>query len=176
MSGWDDARETYVRKRWIEGASASEIAREMACGLTSNAIIGKVHRLGISRDENSVKMTRSAAGRMGATAQRAAVKRAEAHATASERSIVQTRLSARSAVMDAPTAKASPVTLMDLRDSMCRWPLGDPAEPSFRFCGATIPVECGPYCQTHRKIAYRPAPPRQNASKDDLRKEAAAAI
>ena len=36
------------------------------------------------------------------------------------------------------------VTIMDLRESMCRWPMGDPTKPEFRFCGArSVTVEPG---------------------------------
>ena len=49
------------------------------------------------------------------------------------------------------------VTLMELRESMCRWPLGDPAAAEFRFCGAKSPAGSGPYCCQHSRIAYQPA-------------------
>ncbi len=49
------------------------------------------------------------------------------------------------------------VTLMELRESMCRWPLGDPTAAEFRFCGAKSPVGSGPYCCHHSRIAYQPA-------------------
>ena len=37
------------------------------------------------------------------------------------------------------------VTIMDLRESMCRWPMGDPTKPEFRFCGARS-ITGLPYC------------------------------
>jgi GcrA cell cycle regulator len=48
------------------------------------------------------------------------------------------------------------VTLLELRDSMCRWPMGDPAQPEFRFCGGRKPAGEGPYCTHHAGIAYQP--------------------
>ncbi len=67
-----------------------------------------------------------------------------------------------------PTAAAAPValavsqrvTIMDLRDSMCRWPLGDPTTPDFRFCGARS-ITGLPYCTHHAEIAYQPAAERK---------------
>jgi GcrA cell cycle regulator len=52
------------------------------------------------------------------------------------------------------------VTIMELRDSMCRWPLGDPSTPEFRFCGARSGT-AGPYCGYHAQLAYQPAVDRR---------------
>ena len=52
------------------------------------------------------------------------------------------------------------VTIMDLRESMCRWPLGDPTTPEFRFCGARS-ITGLPYCTHHAEIAYQPATERK---------------
>ena len=49
---------------------------------------------------------------------------------------------------------------MDLREGMCRFPLGDPATPAFRFCGARA-NEGLPYCPYHAQIAYQPATERK---------------
>ena len=45
---WTDERIELLRKLWLEGLSASQIARELANGISRNAVIGKVHRLGMS--------------------------------------------------------------------------------------------------------------------------------
>ena len=55
------------------------------------------------------------------------------------------------------------VTIMELRESMCRWPLGDPASPDFRYCGADSPIGEGPYCKYHARVAYQPAQDRRRA-------------
>ena len=52
------------------------------------------------------------------------------------------------------------VTIMELRESTCRWPLGDPTTPEFRYCGARV-VEGPPYCSHHAQIAYQPAAERK---------------
>jgi len=51
------------------------------------------------------------------------------------------------------------VTLMELRPSMCRWPMGDPKTSEFRFCGAA--KGAGSYCDHHASIAYEPASARR---------------
>jgi GcrA cell cycle regulator len=53
------------------------------------------------------------------------------------------------------------VTIMDLRESMCRWPLGDPTNPDFRYCGAKMQIGAGPYCLSHARIAYQPVQDRR---------------
>ena len=44
---WTDERVEVLKKMWGEGQSASQIAKELG-GVTRNAVIGKVHRLGLS--------------------------------------------------------------------------------------------------------------------------------
>ena len=44
---WTDERVTVLKKLWAEGHSASQIAKQLG-GVTRNAVIGKVHRLGLS--------------------------------------------------------------------------------------------------------------------------------
>ncbi len=44
---WTDDRVEILKKMWGEGQSASQIAKELG-GVTRNAVIGKVHRLGLS--------------------------------------------------------------------------------------------------------------------------------
>jgi GcrA cell cycle regulator len=50
---------------------------------------------------------------------------------------------------------SEPVTISELRESMCRWPIGDPTQPEFRFCGAKKLPGQGPYCACHAGIAYQ---------------------
>src|SRR5215217_538803 len=45
--GWTDERVTTLKKLWLDGLSASQIAKHLG-GVTRNAVIGKVHRLGLS--------------------------------------------------------------------------------------------------------------------------------
>ena len=51
------------------------------------------------------------------------------------------------------------VTIIELKESMCRWPLGDPATSEFRYCGS--PAASGPYCGYHGGLAYQPAQDRR---------------
>src|ERR1044072_1581830 len=44
---WTDDRVDLLKRLWADGLSASQIAGELG-GITRNAVIGKVHRLGLS--------------------------------------------------------------------------------------------------------------------------------
>lgn len=51
--------------------------------------------------------------------------------------------------MHASTPAAAPA----LTKSACKWPIGDPGQPDFRFCGER--AEIGqPYCHDHCVISY----------------------
>ena len=44
----------------------------------------------------------------------------------------------------------------------CKWPVGDPTQDDFYFCGCDAP-ENSPYCSYHAKLAYQPASERRRA-------------
>lgn len=54
-------------------------------------------------------------------------------------------------------------TIITLKANMCRWPIGDPGDKDFHFCGCYAPVG-QPYCAEHMKVAYQPAPPRRRVT------------
>ena len=46
-------------------------------------------------------------------------------------------------------------SFQDIKDGLCRWPLGEPEEIDFKFCGRNT-NEGFVYCQAHHKQAYQP--------------------
>src|SRR3569833_2259548 len=48
---WNDETIAELRRMWSDGMSASQVARQLGGGLTRNAVIGKVHRLGLAGRE-----------------------------------------------------------------------------------------------------------------------------
>jgi GcrA cell cycle regulator len=60
------------------------------------------------------------------------------------------------------------VTIVELKEAMCRWPLGDPASAEFRYCGTSAPG-AGPYCSYHGKLAYPPVQDRRRERDRDRR-------
>ena len=160
--GWTDERVTLLRKLWAEGLSASQIAKQLG-GVTRNAVIGKVHRLGL-------------AGR--ATPSRPAKRPVR---TARPRIVGPSapRLRLPSSVPAVVIPDLEPVKFEDgraanvltLNESMCKFPIGDPTDPAFAFCGRG--AAGGPYCADHARLAYQPSQAkkrRQAGAPDELRR------
>ena len=158
---WNDERVELLKKLWAEGLSASQIAGRLG-GVTRNAVIGKVHRLGLS-------------GR--ATSPRSASPRPRRnHVPRQNRSpslLFGTRgNTALKAAYDAePEFLPAPVeelviplheraSILTLKESMCHWPIGDPGDPEFHFCGRKKSGAI-PYCDYHARRAYQPAQARR---------------
>ncbi|MGH6800587.1 MAG: GcrA family cell cycle regulator [Methylocella sp.] len=156
---WTNERIELLQKLWLEGWSASRIAGELACGITRNAVIGKVYRLGLSGRANA------RSGNVPASPPHQKAPRRPAHRHADSLQIAgNTALAFHPFVIEAPAPQkvqdvvvpiSEPVTIVELRESMCRWPIGDPAQSEFRFCGAKKLPGQGPYCSCHAGIAYQ---------------------
>ena len=163
---WTDERVELLRLHWLEGKSASQIANLLGHGLTRNAVIGKVHRLGLAGRAKSP-------GSGGAHPRQSAPRHAERRVSA-PRAAAPRMVQGATALAIAPQSltEAEPeayesvvlpmslrVTIVELREAMCRWPLGDPASTEFRYCGS--PSSSGPYCAHHAGLAYQPAQDRR---------------
>lgn len=156
---WTNERIELLQKLWLDGWSASRIASELAHGITRNAVIGKVYRLGLSGRAKAAIAHVPAAPLHEKAPRRATHPRP----SAAPPSIGNTALALQPMVIEAPQPQAvkdvvvpicEPVTIMELRESMCRWPMGDPTQSEFRFCGAKKLPGQGPYCACHAGIAY----------------------
>jgi|SRR5579875_4177980 GcrA cell cycle regulator len=156
---WTNERIEMLQRLWLEGCSASRIAGELGAGITRNAVIGKVYRLGLSGRAKADSGHAPAASVHQRAARRAAQPRQSMQA-----SIGNTALALEPLVVEAPRPQPAevivvpicePVTIMDLRESMCRWPIGDPSSADFRFCGAKKLPGQGPYCACHSSLAYQ---------------------
>jgi GcrA cell cycle regulator len=170
---WTEERVELLRKLWLEGLSASQIANELANGISRNAVIGKVHRLGLAGRAKTPAAAAPRAPR--AKPQRPVTPRPSLPATRGN-----TALAFKPQPMPLPEAApveevvipiSERVTIMELREAMCRWPLGDPATAEFRFCGAKKPAACsGPYCAYHNRLAYTPQNERRRDRERELRR------
>jgi GcrA cell cycle regulator len=52
-------------------------------------------------------------------------------------------------------------TLLELTEATCHWPIGDPGQPDFFFCGGQT-VSGLPYCAYHSRVAYQPVHTRRD--------------
>jgi GcrA cell cycle regulator len=155
---WTDERVEMLKKLWADGLSASQIAKQLG-GVTRNAVIGKVHRLGLSgRATPSRPVRRPApAPRPRPTAQ-PAKPRVTAEAAPATREPVK-------APEPEPLPNGEFATVLTLKDSMCKWPIGDPATGDFRFCGRKSDPG-NAYCDAHAKMAYQPQQKRRRKTSD----------
>jgi len=162
---WTDERIDLLQKLWLQGMSASRIAAELANGLTRNAVIGKVYRLGLS-GRTKVGGATSPSPRP----QQKAASRAPNPRPTSPMVQGNTALAIKPVAFEAPAplpsrdvvvSMSEPVTILELRESMCRWPIGDPTAAEFRYCGARKTPGEGPYCSHHARIAYVPQQDRR---------------
>jgi GcrA cell cycle regulator len=199
---WTDERVELLKKMWTEGQSASQIAKELG-GVTRNAVIGKVHRLGLSNRAGAgaapsapaaspakpaakEKPAAPAAPKAARPEPKAAskAKPAAEEETAADEPEAIPMSAARRAIIPAgqplppqPSANeispealakvsevektAKKLSLMELTEKTCKWPVGDPATDNFWFCG--LPVKQGkPYCEAHVGVAFQPMSARRD--------------
>lgn len=155
---WTNERIELLQKLWLEGWSASRIAAELGDGITRNAVIGKVFRLGLSG------RAKPAGNAVLASPHQRAPRRSTHRQANSLQVVGNTALALEPLVIersvpvkarDVVVPISEPVTILDLRESMCHWPIGDPTQPDFRFCGAKKLPGQGPYCACHARVAYQ---------------------
>ena len=192
---WSDERVAILKKMWLEGSSASEIAKELG-NITRNAVIGKVHRLGMSnRDTNNLK-SGSSTGNAKKSVRRGRppkvnkeekkkgrphklkdpgdfpgtldVKEKSTNSSAKEMRLDENKTKVASELSEETLQnilkvemKSKKISLMELTERTCKWPIGDPATDTFWFCGHES--EPGkPYCKTHISIAFQPITQRRS--------------
>ncbi len=163
---WTDERVDILRKLWTEGHSASHIARTLG-EVTRNAVIGKVHRLGLSgraTPSRPVKRPPRLARPKPIVANETAVAATDATTAKADLPDVQAR-SQSGQLQPVRLENGEKANVLNLQASMCKWPIGDPADPEFAFCGRH--AKGGPYCAEHAKIAFQPARKRERKRNED---------
>ena len=161
LQTWTDERVERLKKLWADGLSASQIAGELG-GITRNAVIGKVHRLGLS-------------GR--AKAPSSSVPRQRKPRAPSMFRAPRPMMRGNTALAHSPAYDYEPepepelieniipigqrCTLLELNDEKCHWPIGDPGQPDFFFCGGKTGTGI-PYCGYHARVAYQPPQARRD--------------
>ena len=201
---WTPDRVETLKKMWSEGQSASQIANDLG-GVTRNAVIGKIHRLGLSNRGNQIQKEKRTIPIDTKTPIRKPKKKITRNESQLNNSVTESHeenkkslevkintkesLKAHSNNVNKPiifTAnqplppqpsnseiseetlknvkslekKSKKLSLMELTERTCKWPIGDPATEKFWFCGHT--AEPGkPYCETHIEIAFQPIASRR---------------
>ena len=156
--GWTDERVELLKKLWQDGLSASQIAKQLG-GVTRNAVIGKVHRLGLSGRATPSKPQRTVFKAPRPT-------RPISAQPSAPRRIAEPALHAPTPVRYVDEAPGM-ATVLTLQAHMCKWPIGDPALDNFTFCGRRS-EENGPYCHEHASVAYQPPQSKKKSSAAEL--------
>ncbi|MCR9127902.1 MAG: GcrA cell cycle regulator [Alphaproteobacteria bacterium] len=172
---WTEERVETLKKLWADGLSASQIAKQLG-GVTRNAVIGKVHRLGLSGRAAPSRPTRRPAPQRPAArkAKPAAAAQAKTQPTASPKPSPVREIKAAAPAQPVAPKEAQRLpsgeyaTVLTLREGMCKWPIGDPADTEFRFCGRHSGVG-NAYCEAHAQMAYQPQAKRRRKPSDDAR-------
>ena len=160
---WTDDRVDTLKKLWTEGLSASQIAKELG-GVSRNAVIGKVHRLGLESRQKATKDGEEASETIASST--AVEEEAEAPAEASEPVSAPTIQAANDSApsQDLEDEVVIPIPLKlkltELTERTCKWPIGDPMHDDFHFCGHEAD-EGRPYCEYHSTLAFQPASERR---------------
>ena len=172
-AGWTEDRVGALKKLWLEGQSASQIAKQLGGGVTRNAVIGKVHRLGLSGRATPSQPARTTIS--------AALRPAKTRTTPPKQDFGQPAATVAAAprpiqaITPRPTSPVPPTplpavvempgtaTVLTLGAHMCKWPIGDPSSTEFSFCGRRASE--GVYCVEHARVAYQPQV-RRGGAKD----------
>ena len=201
---WTPDRVEILKKMWSEGQSASQIANDLG-GVTRNAVIGKIHRLGLSNRGSTIQKDKPSAAAKDTTQSKKRKKNHVTHKTglinqqssSFEENAQKTGVkpskkdtlkplsqtiskpiifTANQPLPPQPSTseiseetlqnvksiekKSKKLSLMELTERTCKWPIGDPATEKFWFCGhAAEPGK--PYCETHIEIAFQPVAARR---------------
>ncbi len=172
--GWTEERVAELKKLWAEGHSASQIAKRLG-SVTRNAVIGKVHRLGLSGRATPSRPVKRPP-RLARPKPQHQVRPATATAASAGGTVRSVPAVAGEPRPPEPVIVSAPiepkrlpngdmVTVLTVKDSMCKWPVGDPADPAFGFCGRST-NDSSPYCTEHAAAAYQPPKKRERKARE----------
>ena len=137
---WNQQKVEDLKKLWNEGVATSRIGEQL--GFTKNAVIGKAFRLGLERRQNSRKKNVHSQSVSSVTMYRESSNSGHSQISP-KREITRRRekFSFKKSIVGTGSFKS------------CQWPIGDPLEEGFHYCGGqNIPTK--PYCIEHYKKAY----------------------
>jgi GcrA cell cycle regulator len=157
---WNDERVELLKKLWSDGLSASQIAGRLG-GVTRNAVIGKVHRLGLSGRATTSRMKSHRPRARSQSARRLMKPR---FANIGNPALRQLYLGDAEPYVPPAEELVIPLnerkSIQSLTETCCRWPIGDPQQADFHFCGRKK-ITGLPYCDFHARRAFQPPQPRR---------------
>lgn len=175
---WTPERIEELKKLWDQGHSASVIGKML--GVSKNAVVGKAHRMKLESRPSPIKRDgestprkvrrKQAAAKAAIVKAMSATRTAASNGTAPSSKTVAKNLPraqgpairngvshavapATPAVAAVSHAKAQRTPQAGGRGPKCLWPIGDPGDKDFHFCGAPA-LHGKPYCAEHCARAY----------------------
>jgi len=158
---WTDEMVDELKKLWQKGMTTSEIAKLL--GVSKNSVVGKVHRIGLSARPSPIKTKPDEAEEVAAPSVKKKCRKAvspaektvEKEADSSDLSadVKEECVPSENCAVKTNTASSSITKLTDLDSHTCRWPIGDPKDENFHFCGNKVKTG-QTYCDEHAAIAY----------------------
>ncbi len=151
---WTPQRVSTLIALWNEGLSTAEMGRRL--DVTKNAVVGKVHRLGLPKRQSPI---RTGGKKKAATTAKTAPKAKISTASVSEKKVITPVNGSNGTKVEKVVKKILPVitgeviSMEMLSHGMCSWPSGEPGTDEFRFCGQSS-VDGKPYCAAHCEVAY----------------------
>jgi GcrA cell cycle regulator len=130
---WTAKNINKLKTMWVKNKTAADIATALGDGVTRNAVIGKANRLGLPKRPSPIKTT------------------------VSSKKVVVKKVPQENVVVDTEVLikhKKGSFSILDIKENMCRYPIGDPKDENFHFCGKKA-LEDNPYCQAHSDIVYQ---------------------
>lgn len=173
-AGWTDERAALAKKLWtVDGYSASQIAKALGGGISRNGVIGKLSRMGLVGGGAGARKPASDLGvkRVAAapTPRRTYAPRIAAALKIASRGTVFEEAEACPARVVIPFRNELPgsATVLTIGRNQCRWPIGDPQDDGFTFCGAHAD---GTYCAEHHPRAHQAIPANRPQTGNELQR------
>jgi GcrA cell cycle regulator len=156
---WTEDRVEQLKKLWESGLSASQIAAELG-NITRNAVIGKVHRLGLSGRAKSPSSAAPRQRKVRPAQHMMRISRPISRGNTALAHAFEVEAEPDPIAYDNVVPMSQRRTLLELTEDACHWPVGDPSSNDFFFCGGKA-LGGLPYCAHHSRVAYQPASDRR---------------
>jgi GcrA cell cycle regulator len=140
---WTTERVELLKNHFQAGLSCRQIAVDI--GVSRNAVIGKLSRLGLTRGKTTAEPREK----------RPAKARGAKSVPRLQYRMLQTLYQEQSPQPNAPVVSIQVCSLFELSKERCRWPISTPGAADFCFCG-NPPLAGLPYCTGHTRLAYKP--------------------
>lgn len=160
---WTDEMVDQLREMWKQGLTTGEIGKRL--GVSKNSIVGKVHRLGLSGRPSPIKKkdapetpapkkasNETAAKNDKPKNEKAPVAKPEKNVAKPIENEIKFEEKAEFEMSSRPQHSGK-TSLTDLDNHTCRWPIGDPKDDNFHFCGKKVRIG-QTYCDEHAAVAY----------------------